>query len=49
MKKLIIILGLSSLMGCGPSTEIVKSWRDPAFNDIRKRHSKNIGFRIGQR
>jgi hypothetical protein len=30
MKKLFIILGFSSLMGCGPSTEIVKSWRDPA-------------------
>jgi hypothetical protein len=30
MKKLLIILGFSSLMACGPSTEIVKSWRDPA-------------------
>jgi hypothetical protein len=30
MKKLLIILGFSSLIGCGPSTEIVKSWRDPA-------------------
>jgi hypothetical protein len=30
MKKLFIILGFSSLLGCGPSTEIVKSWRDPA-------------------
>jgi len=29
MKKLLIILGFSSLIGCGPSTEIVKSWRDP--------------------
>jgi hypothetical protein len=30
MKKLLIILGFISLIGCGPSTEIVKSWRDPA-------------------
>ena len=30
MKKLLIILGFSSLIACGPSTEIVKSWRDPA-------------------
>lgn len=30
MKKLLIILGFSSLVACGPSTEIVKSWRDPA-------------------
>jgi hypothetical protein len=30
MKKFLFILGLSSLVACGPSTEMVKSWRDPA-------------------
>ena len=30
MKKFLVILGFSSLIACGPSTEMVKSWRDPA-------------------
>jgi hypothetical protein len=30
MKKFLVILGLSSMVACGPSTEMVKSWRDPA-------------------
>jgi hypothetical protein len=29
MKKLFIILGFFSLISCGPSTEIVKSWHEP--------------------
>lgn len=29
MKKLLFILGLSGLVACGPSTEIVKSWHEP--------------------
>jgi hypothetical protein len=29
MKKLLIILGFSSLIACGPSTEMVKSWHEP--------------------
>jgi hypothetical protein len=30
MKKLLLILGFSSMMACSPSTEIVKSWREPS-------------------
>jgi hypothetical protein len=30
MKKFLVILGLSSMVACGPSTEMVKSWRDPS-------------------
>jgi hypothetical protein len=29
MKKFLFILGLSGMIGCGPSTEIVKSWHEP--------------------
>jgi hypothetical protein len=29
MKKLLVILGFSGMMACSPTTEIVKSWRDP--------------------
>jgi len=29
MKKFLFILGLSGLVACGPSTEIVKSWHEP--------------------
>ncbi len=29
MKKFLVILGFSSLMACGPSTEMVKSWHEP--------------------
>lgn len=29
MKKLLFVLGVSAFIGCGPSTEIVKSWKEP--------------------
>lgn len=29
MKKFLFILGISGMIGCGPSTEIVKSWHEP--------------------
>jgi hypothetical protein len=30
MKKLLFILGVSAFIGCGPSTQMVKSWHEPS-------------------
>ncbi len=49
MKKFLFILSLSGFIACGPSTEIVKSWREPGAIVSASGNQKIIGFRIGQR
>jgi hypothetical protein len=32
MKKLLLMLGVSAFVACGPSTDIVKSWKEPGVS-----------------
>ncbi|ULQ54084.1 hypothetical protein [Flavihumibacter fluvii] len=42
MKKIFALLMISAIVSCGPSTEIVKSWRDPGATVTPSAKSKTL-------